>query len=94
MDHTVRTSSGAVAVVGVQLRPPPHGSRSVNGMIIGLILVPRIKNVDIILKLFGTAQKELGVLGWIVFVEGEFSCLATMILLGIILEKSLIECVS
>nr|TKS06073.1 hypothetical protein D5086_0000126880 [Populus alba] len=42
----------------------------------------------------GTAQKELGVLGWIVFVEGEFSCLATMILLGIILEKSLTECVS
>ncbi|KAJ6914205.1 hypothetical protein NC651_016460 [Populus alba x Populus x berolinensis] len=63
-------------------------------MIIGLILVQRIKNVDIILKLFGTAQKELGVLGWIVFAEGEFSCLATMILLGIILEKSLTECVS
>jgi hypothetical protein len=62
MDLMVRTSSGVVAVTGLQLRRPWRGSQSVNVMIIGLILVPRAKNVDIILKLCGGIQEELGVL--------------------------------
>ena len=69
----VRTSFGAVAVAGLQLRRPRRGSQSVNGIAIGLILVPRMKNVGTILKLCGGKQKESGVLEWIVLVDEVFS---------------------
>lgn len=73
MDLMVRTFSGGVAVGGVLLRLSLLGSLRENGMIIGLILVLVIKNVDIILRLFGGRREELGVPKLIVLVVREFS---------------------
>lgn len=62
MDLMVRTYSGGVGRGGSQHKLLVHGLKSVNGTIIGTILVRMERCVDIILRLCGTLLGRLVVL--------------------------------
>lgn len=88
---TARIFSGVAALGGRRFRLWRLGFRSGSGTVTGLIRVPKGSNAGIILRLCGGVQEELDALELIVLVGGVCSWFVAMILLGTILEKSLIN---